>query len=86
MTEEERRSAIRGAIKTWMPMAWPNGGSRYTILSITLTGDVDSGGVDVEVDKDGDTATVQFTNAECYSETPLTSGAAVTRVYDASYA
>jgi hypothetical protein len=72
------------ALNYWMPQRWPNGGSTYTMLSVTFTGDVDSGGVDVEMDKDGDTATVQFTNDECYG-TQLAPATALQRVYNASY-
>ena len=86
MTELERQKAISGALNYWMPVSWPHSGSRYTILSVTPTGDAESGGVDVEVSKDGAlSATIQFTNDECYSEAPLTPAAAKQRVYDGSY-
>lgn len=86
MTENERRKALQNAISYWMPQAWPYGSVRYTIISLTYVGDVDSGSVDVYVDKDGDAAVIQFTNEECYGETPLTPSAAIQRVYDAVYA
>lgn len=85
MTEEERQSVIEGVISVWMPVSWPVGGSRYTILSVTLTGDSSTGGVELLVDKDGATATISFTNEECYGGTPMTSGDALARVYAGTY-
>jgi len=87
MTEEERQVAVLGVINYWMPNSWPEGGHRYTIIGVTLTGDAESGGVDVDVSRDvTETTTIQFTNDECYGETPLTPGAAKQRIYDATYA
>jgi len=87
MTEEERAAAIQGALNYWLPISWPAGGYRYTVVSVTPTGDVESGGVDVEVSRDGtESATIQFTNDECYGETPLAPSTAKQRVYDGSYA
>ena len=86
MTEDERQTVVRTAINLWMPLGWPNGGSRFTLTSVIPTGDVDSGGVDVEVDKDGDVATIQFTNTECYGESAISFAAALQRVHTATYA
>lgn len=87
MSETERQDAILHAINYWMPDSWPEGGHRYTIVGVTLTGDAESGGVDLEISRDvTESATIQFTNDECYGETPLTPADAKQRVYDGSYA
>jgi hypothetical protein len=52
-----------------------------------MTGDADDGGVELEVSLDGTaTATITFTNEECYGETPLSPAAARQHVYDGTYA
>jgi len=87
MSEEERRGAILSVLSYWLPVSWPEAGYRYTITDTTLTGDVDAGGVDLEVSRDGtETTIIAFTNEECYGDTPLTPSAARQRVYDGSYA
>jgi hypothetical protein len=86
VTEQERQDQITNAIHYWMPDSWPESGQRYTLVSFTFTGDVESGGIDVEVSKDGTaSAVIQFTNDECYGPSPLAPATAKQRVYDGSY-
>lgn len=87
MSEEERYGAIQSALSYWLPVSWPEGGHRYTLTDTTMTGDADDGGVELEVSLDGTaTATITFTNEECYGETPITPATARQRVHDGSYA
>ena len=51
-------------------------------MSIVPSGDVESGGVDVNMEKDGTPGIIAFTNDECYGDTPLTAANARARVYD----
>jgi hypothetical protein len=84
MTEDERYIAIMDVLGFWLPYSWLEEAARYTYTEATLTGDVEDGGVDVTVLKDGATGTIQFTNDECYG-TPLTASQARTRVYNGTY-
>jgi hypothetical protein len=86
MTELERQVAIEAAIHYWLPISWPESGYRYTVTGFVLTGDAETGGVDLSVSRDSEVAVIQFTNDECYGETPLTPSAAKQRVYDGTYA
>jgi hypothetical protein len=86
MTEAERQANIDAALVYWLPASWPYSGNRYAVTSVTFTGDVDTGGVDVEVSRDGTaSATISFTNDECYGATPLDYAAARQRVYSGAY-
>jgi len=87
MTEDERAAAITNAIYYWLPYSWPEGSHHYTLSSITPTGDAISGGADLTVLRDDATsATIQFTNDECYGETALVPSVALQRVHDGTYA
>lgn len=86
MTELERQDQIKTAIHYWLPDSWPESGHRYTLVSFTFTGDLESGGIDVEVSRDGTaSAVIPFTNEECYGSSPLDPGTAKQCVYDGSY-
>jgi hypothetical protein len=86
MTEAERQARIEAALVYWLPASWSYSGKRYTVASITFTGDTETGGVDVDVSRDGTaSATISFTNDECYGATPLDAAAAKQRVYSGTY-
>lgn len=87
MTELERATAIASVIHYWLPYGWLHGAHRYTLLSLILIGDVVSGGADLSVLRDdATTATIQFTNDECYGDMTLAPSVALQRVYDGTYA
>jgi hypothetical protein len=68
MDELYRISLLKRAIHYWLPSGWSYKGSKYERLgNIDITGDIDSGGVDIYISKDGYAeVTVSFTNEECY--------------------
>jgi len=82
MTEEERAGLVWSKVNFWLPVGWDNEGSSYEVMSIVPSGDVESGGVDVNMEKDGTPGIIAFTNDECYGDTPLTAANARARVYD----
>jgi len=86
MTEQDRQSAIAMALGYWLPTHWENSGSWYKLVGYEFTGDIDSGGVDVTVEKDGAaSAVVSFTNDDCYGGSILTASAAKSAVYGGTY-
>lgn len=81
MDPEERARTIIERIWFWLPSRWTSGGSWFEVRGITITGDDESGGVDVMVVKnDNDPAAVAFTNAELYGDSVLEPAAARSRV------
>ena len=82
MTEEERAALIWSRVNFWLPVRWEHQGIQYEVTDTTPTGDIEAGGVDVSMEKDGTPGVIAFTNDECYGETPLSAASAKARVYD----
>jgi hypothetical protein len=68
MTEDDRVALLKNAIHYWLASGWYHKGSRYDrVGNIDSMGDLDTGGVDIYVSKDGAApVTISFTNTECY--------------------
>jgi len=84
MTEHERRRRILSAINYWLPRSWADGGHRYRLGDLSLTGDEEDGGAELTVFRESEQAVVTFTNEECYGS-PLSPNAARARVYGSSF-
>lgn len=81
MTEEERSQLIIDRVWYWLPVRWYANGFQWEITNLTITGDVDSGGISLSINKDGTPVDdVSFTNDELYGDTPLSSEQAHARV------
>jgi len=81
MEPEDRARQIIETIWYWLPARWTNGGSWFEVCQFGITGDDESGGVDVMVSKDGAIMeAVSFTNEEIYGNSVLSPEAARARV------
>lgn len=77
MTEEERQEYLLSLVWYWFPVRWWDSGSLYTITDSSVTGDLESGGLDIYASKDdGDPVLIQFLNDNCYGGSALTVSAA----------
>ena len=81
MDPQERARKIIETIWFWLPARWTSGGSWFEVRGFSITGDDESGGVDVMVSKnDANPEAVAFTNDELYGESVLDPNSARTRV------
>lgn len=81
MAEMDRVIKISDIIWYWLPARWTNGTAWFEISGFTITGDEVSGGVDIHVNKNGETTTlVSFTNDELYGVSAITPEGARQRI------
>lgn len=81
MSSEERAATISSKIWYWFPVRWTDGTDWWEIVSVTVVGNEEDGGVDLLVRKNEVEPTIiHFTNDEMLGDSPVSIDVAKARV------